>query len=124
MSSKTPHHLDLKITLQRASLLWESLWNAVQLPLIVVGIAVVVLASGGLEWLPKWAQLVALVILGLAFLYSLKNLFKVKSASRLLAMRRMELHSNVNHRSLSGHADKLAAESHNYETGQIGRAHV
>ena len=123
MSSKTPHHLDLKITLQRASLLWESHWNAVQLPLIVVGIAVVVLASGGLEWLPKWAQLVALVILGLAFLYSLKNLFKVKSASRLLAMRRMELHSNVNHRSLSGHADKLVAESHNYETGLLWEEH-
>ena len=123
MSSQASHHLDLKITLQRVGLLWESGWNAIQLPLIVVGIAVVVLASGALDWFPKWTQLIAIVILILTFLYTLKYLFRIRSASRLAAMRRMEQHSDINHRSLSGHSDGLVAESHDYETGLLWEEH-
>ena len=123
MSNQTPHHLDLKIALQRSSLLWEGIWNAIQLPLIVIGIGVFVLASGTLDWIAQWVQLIAIVIWALTFLYSLKKLFRIKSASRLAAMRRMEQHSDINHRSLSGHGDDLVAESHDYETGLLWEEH-
>ena len=123
MSNQTPHHLDLKISLQRAGLLWESIWNAIQLPLIVIGVAVFVLASGALDWFPKWAQLIVLAILGLAFLYSLKNLLPIKAAGRLAAMRRMEQHSDIQHRGLSGRSDDLVAESHDYETSLLWEEH-
>ena len=123
MSGQNSNHLDLKITLQRVSLLWESIWNAVQLPLIVIGVAVFVLASGALDWFPKWAQLIVLAILGLAFLYSLKNLLPIKAAGRLAAMRRMEQHSDIQHRGLSGRSDDLVAESHDYETSLLWEEH-
>ena len=123
MSKQNSNYLDLKITLQRAGLLCESIWNAVQLPLIVIGVAVGVFASGALDWFPKWAQLVTTVILGLAFLYTLKNLLSIRAAGRLAAMRRMEQHSDINHRSLSGHADDLVAESRDYETGLLWEEH-
>ena len=123
MSNQTPNRLDLKISLQRAGLLWESIWNAIQLPLIVVGVAVFVLASGVLDWFPKWAQLIAVALLGMTFLYALKNLLKVKAASRLAAMRRMEQYSDIQHRGLSGRSDDLVAESHDYETGLLWEEH-
>ena len=123
MSGQNSNHLDLKITLQRVGLLWESIWNAVQLPLIVIGVAVFVLASGALDWFPKWAQLIVLAILGLAFLYSLKNLLPIKAAGRLAAMRRMEQHSDIQHRGLSGRSDDLVAESHDYETSLLWEEH-
>ena len=123
MSGQNSNQLDLKITLQRVGLLWESIWNAVQLPLIVIGVAVFVLASGALDWFPKWAQLIVLAILGLAFLYSLKNLLPIKAAGRLAAMRRMEQHSDIQHRGLSGRSDDLVAESHDYETSLLWEEH-
>jgi uncharacterized protein (TIGR02302 family) len=110
MNSEQPNHLDRKIALQRAALLWEDVWQRIQKPLLVVGVAIIVIASGVLDWFPKWFDLVALGLLTLAFLYSLKALFGLKSASRLNAMRRMEEHSTIGHRSLSSHGDDLVVE--------------
>ena len=118
MNTEPPNHLDLKISFQRAVLLLEKIWHAVQGPLIVLGVTILVLASGALEWFPKWLQFCTLTILALAFLFSLKDLLAIKSASRLVAMRRMEQQSDINHRGLSGHDDDLVAEtSDDHATG-------
>ena len=111
MNSESPRQLDTKITQQRAALLWEQLWNRIQKPLIVIGFAIIVLASGTLDWFPKWLDLIILGLLVAAFLYSLKDLVRLKPASRLTAMRRMEQHSTISHRGLSSHDDDLVAES-------------
>jgi uncharacterized protein (TIGR02302 family) len=110
MNSEQPNHLDRKIALQRAALSWEDVWQRIQKPLLVVGVAIIVIASGILDWFPKWFDLVALSLLTLAFLYSLKALIGLKSASRFNAMRRMEEHSAIGHRSLSSHGDDLVVE--------------
>ncbi len=111
MNSESPNQLERKITLQRAALLWEQLWNRIQKPLIVIGLAIIVLASGALDWFPKWLDLIVLGLLVASFLYSLKDLIHVKSASRRAAMRRIEQHSIINHRDLSSHDDDLVSES-------------
>ncbi len=111
MNSESPRQLDTKITQQRVALLWEQLWNRIQKPLIVIGFAIIVLASGTLDWFPKWLDLIILGLLVAAFLYSLKDLVRLKPASRLTAMRRMEQHSTISHRGLSSHDDDLVAES-------------
>lgn len=111
MNFESPNQLDRKITLQRAALLWEQIWHRLQKPLIIVGIAIAVIASGFLDWFPKWFDLVVLAVLAAALLYSLKDLANLKSASRLAAMRRIEQHSTISHRGLSSHDDDLVAES-------------
>lgn len=123
MNTEPPNHLDLKISFQRAVLLLEKIWQALQRPLIAFGIAIFVLASGALEWLPKWLQICILAVLALGFLFSLKNLLGVKSASRLAAMRRMEQQSEINHRSLSGHDDGLVAEANDDQAEALWEEH-
>ena len=83
MNSESPNYTDRKIALQRAALLWEDVWRRIQRPLMVIGVAIVVIASGMLDWFPKWFDLVVFGLVALAFLYSLKDLAKLKSASRL-----------------------------------------
>lgn len=123
MNSEQPNQLDRKIYLQRALLLWENLWLRIQKPLIVAGVSIAVIASGVLDWFPKWVDLVVLVLLAAAFLYSLKDLLGLKSASRLTAMRRMEQHSTINHRSLSSRADDLVAEGRDERTQALWEEH-
>ncbi len=121
MSEPTP--LTRKITLQRAVMLWESLWAAMQRPALVIGVAIALSASGILGELPKWAQLSALALLALGFLISLRGMAKIKSPSQLAAMRRIEQASNINHRAVSSFNDDLVAESQSDESAALWREH-
>ncbi|MDE2444986.1 MAG: TIGR02302 family protein [Alphaproteobacteria bacterium] len=118
-----PSRLDLKIALQRTALLAEEVWNKGQKPLLAAGIAIALLASGVMEQLPSFVQLVILAILGLGFLFTLKDFFDLRSPSKLWAMRRMESYSNINHRSLSGFDDHQADETKNDESRLLWEAH-
>jgi uncharacterized protein (TIGR02302 family) len=115
--------LNRKVDLQRAALFWEGLWQAVQKPLLVVGSAIILIASDILGELPKYAQLATLLIMSLAFLYSLRDLLKLKLPQRLKAMRRLELASNLDHRSVSSHQDELVAENQSAATTELWEEH-
>lgn len=121
MSEPTP--LTRKITLQRAAMLWENLWVAVQQPALVIGVAIALSASGILGELPKWAQLLTLALLALGFLISLRCMAKLKSPSQLLAMRRMEQASNIDHRAVSSFNDDLVTESQSDESAALWQEH-
>ncbi len=116
-------NLNLKIRLQQAALFWEGLWDAVQKPLLVLGLALIIVASGVLADLPKYASPAILFGLALAFIYSLKNFFSLKSPQRLAAMRRMENISGVQHRGLSSFDDALVVESQNAATASLWEEH-
>ena len=118
-----PKALTRKITLQRAAMLWENLWVAIQWPALVIGVAVALSASGILGELPKWAQLATLSLLALGFLISLFNVTKLKSPSQLSAMRRMEQASNIDHRALSSLDDDLVLESRSEESAALWQEH-
>ncbi len=123
MNSESPRQLDSKITLQRAALLWENIWRGIQSPLIVIGVTAIVVASGVLDWFPKWFGVAVFVVLAAVFLYSLKNLHGLKFASRLAAMRRMEEHSTIEHRSLSSHGDDLVVEGRDVAVQALWEEH-
>jgi uncharacterized protein (TIGR02302 family) len=115
--------LNRKIGQQRVALYWESLWHAVQRPLLAIGIAVIVLASDALSPLPKYAQLALLAILAAGFLYALKDLLPLKAPSRRIAMRRIEIASKLDHRVVSSHQDELVAEIENPKTSALWEEH-
>ena len=112
-----------KTTLQRAILFWEELWVALQLPLLVVGMAIILGASGLLLQLPKWLQISTLVVLAMGFIATLRPLTKIKTPSEHSAMRRMEQASNIDHRAISSHKDTLVAESESAEAAELWQAH-
>jgi uncharacterized protein (TIGR02302 family) len=116
-------HLNRKIGIQQAALFWESLWHAAQKPLLVLGLVIILIASGVLTLWPKWLQLATLVLLAIGFIYTLKDLTKLKSPPRLIAMRRMENASGLNHRMVSSSEDELVAESENPETASLWEEH-
>jgi uncharacterized protein (TIGR02302 family) len=116
-------NLNVKIRLQQAALFWEGLWDAAQKPLLVLGVALIVVASGLLAELPKYAALASLVILACAFIYTLKDFLTLKSPKRVAAMRRMENASMVKHRSLSSVDDALVSESQNPATASLWEEH-
>ena len=118
-----PTALTRKITLQRATMLWENLWTAVQRPALVIGVGVALSASGILGELPKWAQLLTLALLAVSFLISLRSMALIKSPTQFGAMRRMELASNIDHRAVSSINDDIVAESHSEETAALWQEH-
>jgi uncharacterized protein (TIGR02302 family) len=116
-------NLNRKITLQKASLLWENVWAALQKPLLVLGFAIIIIASGILFLCPKYMQIAALALLALAFLISLKDVLKLKSPSHYAAMRRLEQASTLPHRAVSSHQDNLVAEQASSETKALWQEH-
>ncbi len=102
--------LNFKIGLQRTALMWEGVWQAIQNPLLVLGLVISLVASGALAELPKIGQLAGLAVLALLFVASLKNLITLQLPKRLAAMRRLEAASQLSHRAVSSHADELSAE--------------
>ena len=115
--------LNQKISLQRAALFWEGLWQAAQKPLLVLGLAIIVFASGIFADAAKYLQIASLVALALLFLYSLKDFLRLKFPNRLIAMRKLELASNLDHRAVSSHLDDLAPELENPEAQILWQEH-
>ncbi len=107
--------LQTKIRLQRLALFWEKLWAALHWPLIAAAALVAVLASGILNNLSRPLPLIIVAALGLALLYSLRSLTRLQNPTRLQAMRKLEVNSDLQHRETSSLEDQLAAESSNSE---------
>ncbi len=118
-----PSNLDRKVTLQRLALAWEQIWQASHWPLIVAGLAVIVVASGFLQYLSAQARISTLVILGILFLASLRNVLKIKWPSKLDAMRRIETTAGLNHRKISSVDDTLVREFESPEAAAIWAEH-
>jgi uncharacterized protein (TIGR02302 family) len=102
--------LSRKVAVQQLAMLWERVWAALNGPLLVGGTALAVVASGLLASLPVLPRLILAGLLGVAFLVSLRALFRLVWPRRRDAMRRMERASAVGHRPLSASDDTLANE--------------
>ena len=102
--------LDCKVFWQRAFMGFENLWAAWSKPLIVLGLAGILFASGILTGLQLWPRLAVLAILAAALVWSLLPLFKLPRIKRLQALRKLEQASAVEHRGLSSADDRLATE--------------
>lgn len=110
MAGLTDRKLDVKILQARLAMGWERLWAALHWPvLILAGFAAAVL-SGLLPALPDLSRYAVLLLFAGAYLWSLQRLLAVVWPSRLAAMRRIEIVSNLAHRPVSALTDRLAGD--------------
>jgi uncharacterized protein (TIGR02302 family) len=123
MSDPVQSKISRKITQQRLALLWQDIWAAGQLALLIVGVAFTVIASGVLELFPKYGQITILGIFAGGFLYALGRFSSVDLVSRFRAMRVLEDVASVEHRGLSSHQDKLAEETMDLAAAELWQEH-
>ena len=100
-----------KILQARLALGFERLWNALHWPVVIMGVAAVLVVGGLLPLLPVWPRLAVLAVLALALLWSLKDMLRIRWPGRHEAMRRVEETSGLAHRPVSAHEDRLAEGS-------------
>ncbi len=118
MSLSAQTVLKLKIFQARLGLFWEQCWQAVFWPMMIAGIVVLAVVSGGLSWLPFVLRIGLLVIAALAFLYSLKAFSDVSWPNKTFAIRRLETRSKLKHRPISTWDDALALQDENDQSPQ------
>ena len=111
MSEKLPPHLKRSVTLQRLSLRSEALWHALQGPLLVVIAALALLWSGLTGYLPRPAPAILLGVLVLAFLFSLRGLFRLRALPDHEVLRKLDAVNALRNREASSLDDELVPES-------------
>ncbi len=79
-----------KISQARLALGFERLWAALHWPLVILGLAAVLVIGGILPQLPHWSRLAVLAVLTLALLWSLSSVIAIRWPTRADAMRRVE----------------------------------
>lgn len=99
-----------KTAMARNAIGFERLWAALLWPIVLAAIAFALVLSGWLPLLPVWPRFAVMAIVTLVFLYSLKDLTRLRWPSREEAMRRIEDRSALAHRPVSGHADRLTMD--------------
>ncbi|MFN4141002.1 TIGR02302 family protein [Aestuariivirga sp.] len=100
-----------KIAAGRLALGFERTWAALHWPLVILGVAAVLVVGGILPLVPYWPRMVLVGLFALSLLWSLRGLVRVGWPTRHEAMRRVEAKSGLPHRPVSGRDDRLADES-------------
>src|SRR5437868_10530727 len=92
----------------RLALFWERLWAA-SFPLVMVAaVFTIAVLTGLLALLPDYIRYAALAAFALAFLWTLRPLFRLVFPERAEALRRIEQASALDHRPISASEDKPA----------------
>lgn len=107
MSGTGPKQIEGKIAQARLALGFERVWAALLWPMLIAATFLTLIFSGLLPALPAPLRLVVAAILPMAFLWSLMPLFRLVWPSRHAAMRRIEARSQLTHRPVSAHDDRL-----------------
>ncbi len=102
--------LPRKIALQRLGLFWEQLWTLSFWLLMAAGIALAVILSGLLDYLPVGLRFAILGLLGVFLLASLWPLRKLRVPSEFDALRRMEASQGIVHRGFSSSGETVVPE--------------
>jgi len=100
-------HIESKIALARLALGFERIWAALLWPVLIAASLLCLIFSGLLPALSANLRLVTVIALALAFLWSLKPVLRLTWPSRHAAMRRIEEKSELAHRPVSAHDDRL-----------------
>jgi len=122
MADKLPPHLRRSVTLQRLALRWEAVWHALQYPLIVAVATLALLWSGFTGYLPRPFPAILLGLLALAFLFSLRGLFRLKTLPDHAVLRKLDQINALGHREASSLGDELVPESEG--GGEIWQEHL
>jgi uncharacterized protein (TIGR02302 family) len=120
---ETLKRLDRKVGWQRFYMGFENLWAAWARPLLVLGLVLIIIASGILNPMPLMLRLAVLSAFAVAFMWSLWPLFSLPRIKRLQALRKIEQASSVDHRGFSSADDSLAAEIMDPRTESLWTEH-
>lgn len=120
--------LSVKLALAKAVLGWERLWPSLWPPLVIAATFIALALIGVPHWIGDltygWGHLALLLILGAAFLWSLRRgVARWQPATHRDVVRRLERDSGLAHRPLSSLADRPADDA-NYMGLAIWRAHL
>jgi uncharacterized protein (TIGR02302 family) len=115
--------LDRKVAWQRFYLGFENLWAAWAKPLLVLGCALIVMASGLLSTLPIALRLAILATFVATFVWTILPLFNLPRIKRLQALRKLEQASSIDHRGFSSADDSLASEIMDPRTESLWSEH-
>ncbi len=107
MSGTGQKHIELKIAAARLAIGFERAWDALLWPLLISAAFLALVFSGVLPALAASLRLALALLLVLAFLWSLRPLFRLAWPSRHAAMRRIEARSQLVHRPVSAREDRL-----------------
>ncbi len=120
--------LAVKLALTKAVLGWERVWPSLWPPIVIAALFIALALIGVPHWIGDltygWGHLALLLVLGAAFLWSLRRgALRWRPATHQDAVRRLERDSGLSHRPLSSLADRPADEA-NYMGLAIWRAHL
>jgi uncharacterized protein (TIGR02302 family) len=115
--------LETKVWLARASLWWETLWNAALPALLVIALFAIAVLTGALASLADIARYIVLALFAAAFIWSLKSFWRLKTPGQADALRRIEVESGLSHRPVSAAYDQLADPAPSQTSQQIWQAH-
>lgn len=107
MSGTGQKQIERKIAAARLAIGFERVWAALLWPLLLAATFLTSIFSGLLPALPASLRLAVAILLPVAFLWSLRPLFRLIWPSRHAAMRRIEAQSQLVHRPVSAHDDRL-----------------
>jgi uncharacterized protein (TIGR02302 family) len=99
------------VRITQTSLFWEALWHGLYPVFGVVGLFVLVSLLGLWLVVPSLWKMAGLAVFGLAVLFALAPLMRVRWPSREAAIDRLDYVSNLKHRPARSFADKLALGS-------------
>jgi uncharacterized protein (TIGR02302 family) len=102
--------LDRKVLWQRCFMSFENLWEAWARPLLLLGVFLIVLASGILNDITIWLRLSVVAGFLLLLGWAIWPLFNLKRVKRLQVLRKLEMAATLPHRGLSSADDVLATE--------------
>ncbi len=106
----------------RLALYWERLWAAAYPMVMLLALFAMTVLTGFLSLLPDPARYAALALFALAFLWTLRPLFRLAFPARSEALRRIETASALDHRPVSASEDRPANPSPT--TSAIWEEHV
>ncbi|MGE0242162.1 MAG: TIGR02302 family protein [Parvibaculaceae bacterium] len=95
----------------RLALYWERLWSAAFPLVMVLALFAMAVLTGLLGHLPDLVRYAALALFAVAFLWSLRPLFRLAFPERSEALRRIETASALDHRPVSASEDQPANPS-------------
>jgi len=111
--SETPQidTLRQKTRQQRAAMVWEMVWAAIQFPAIVILAACALLWSDILNAVPRPVPLLILIALAGLFLFSLKSFLTIKRPPAAVVWRKLESANSLQHREASSLDDTFVPGS-------------
>ncbi len=124
LSSGPEGRLERKLALAWLALSWERLWRALLWPLMVAGLFALLVVTGLLPALPGWPRLFVLWALAVAFVLSLRGVWRLRPPARAEAMARVERASGLAHQPLRTLADTVAAPEEDAVARTLWRAHA